>query len=112
MIDVKRKLQVKVLFFFVVFTSSYQMCVSGCEHRSSLKTKEKEKKKKKEQPGLLLMICLAKHIVNTLSFRPRFIPNHRVRNRQDNRAPYFRLVLPHGNCLIAALIKPRYQSAD
>ena len=47
MIDVKRKLHVKVLFFFVVFTSSYQMCVSGCEHRSSLKTKEKEKKKKK-----------------------------------------------------------------
>ena len=111
MIDVKRKLHVKVLFFFVVFTSSYQMCVSGCEHRSSLKTKEKEKKKK-EQPGLLLMICLAKHIVNTLSFRPRFIPNHRVRNPQDNRAPYFWLVLPHGNCLIAALIKPRYQSAD
>ena len=105
MIDVKRKLHVKVLFFFVVFTSSYQMCVSGCEHRSSLK-------KKKEQLGLLLMICLAKLIVNTLSFRPRFIPNHRVRNPQDNRAPYFWLVLPHGNCLIAALIKPRYQSAD
>ena len=46
MIDVKRKLHVKVLFFFVVFTSSYQICVSGCEHRSSLKTEEKEKKKR------------------------------------------------------------------
>ena len=45
MIDVKRKLHVKVLFFFVVFTSSYQMCVSGCEHRSLLKKNEKEEKK-------------------------------------------------------------------
>ena len=109
MIDVKRKLHVKVLFFFVVAFISFYIVISNvCQWlRAQIIIK-----KKKEQPGLLLMICLAKLIVNTLSFRPRFIPNHRVRNPQDNRAPYFWLVLPRGNCLIAALIKPRYQSAD
>ena len=116
MMDVKRKLRVKVLFFFVVAFISFYIVISNvCQWLRAqiiIKKKKEKEKKKKKQLGLLLMVCLAKLIVNTLSFRPRFIPNHRVRNPQDNRAPYFWLVLPHGNCLIAALIKPRYQSAD
>ena len=75
MIDVKRKLHVKVLFFFVVFTSSYQMCVSGCEHRSSLKTKEKEKKKKERTTGTfvddLSSETYCKHIIIPPSFHSK-----------------------------------------
>lgn len=76
MIDVKRKLHVKVLFFFVVAFINFYIVISNvCQWLRAqiiIKKKKEKERKKKEQLGLLLMICLAKLIVNTLSFRPRF----------------------------------------